>query len=167
MDQRQTLRHLLPVLPAQDAQPSGVGVAPRGRHILAGHQLRVDVAGHQHAHPPGHIPLGEPRHIPSVQIYRAAHRFQLPDDAFQYGGLPGPVGADERHDLSPGQLQPDLPDQRPAVVSHGQVPGMQVNFSHTAPLSGKRFMCPLSSARSSGRPSGRSRWARRTRRSRS
>ena len=53
----------------------------------------------------------------SVEVDAAAQRLQSAGNAFQQGGLAGPVGADDRHQAALRQLEVEMMDRRVAVVA--------------------------------------------------
>ena len=75
------LNHFLVPFP-QQSQGTGVGVAARGHHIPAGHELRMDALGHNNGHFLGDLPAGKPVHGSILHQHRTGYFAKLPHNGF-------------------------------------------------------------------------------------
>ena len=126
--------HLLPVLGRQNAQPSGVGIAPRRNKVEAGGQLHpAAVRGHegQLLRPLGTGVIGK---ASAFQQHRAVHGGQLARQCAQQGGFACAVGADEGQDLARLHPEGNIREQRCLAVADGKtLCSAQKMFLHRAP----------------------------------
>ena len=132
--QLQSSVHLLPVLGRQNAQPSGVGIAPRRNKVKAGGQLHpAAMRGHegQLLRPLGTGVIGK---ASAFQQHRAAHGGQLARQRAQQGGFACAVGADEGQDLARLHPEANIREQRCLAVADGKtLCAAQKMFLHRAP----------------------------------
>ena len=126
MDPLQGLPDDLPVRRREASQGIGVGVAPRGHHLAASHELRPDAVREHHRHLPGHLPGRPAVHVPAADGHLPADLLQVAGDGLEDGALARAVGADESQNLALFDADINVVDQDLPVVAHGQAPGLKV-----------------------------------------
>ena len=116
----------------QFAQGVGVGIAAHRHHFAAGHQFRTDPVGKHHRHLPGHLPGRPGVYLPPADVHHAAQLGQMAGDGLEDGGLPRPVGADQREDRPLFDLDADVVYEHLPVIAHGQI--FRFEISHRSLL---------------------------------
>ena len=66
---------------------------------------------------------------PAVQPDRSGGGRHQPRDALEQGGFPGPVGADQRHELPRGHVQVHAPEHLDLAVPGAEFPNFQQEFA--------------------------------------